>query len=40
VRTDFPPGELANATYVLTVQQTAAAANGTVLNASLEATTD
>ena len=28
-------GEIANATYVLTVQQTGASANGTVLNAGL-----
>lgn len=34
---DANPGELANATYVLTVAQTGAAANGSVLHASLEA---
>lgn len=40
VVTDVNPGELANATYVLTVSQTAAAANGTVTHASLEATVE
>lgn len=38
VVTDAAPGELANATYVLTVAQTAASANGSVVHASLEAT--
>lgn len=33
-------GEVAGQTYVLTVQQTAATANGTVLRASLKADTD
>ncbi len=37
VMTDLPAGELAGATYVLTVQQTAATGNGTVAHASLEA---
>lgn len=32
---DSPAGEIANGTYVLTVQQTGASANGTALNASL-----
>lgn len=36
--TDAPGVELAGATYVLTVVQTAGAANGTVNHASLEAT--
>lgn len=37
VVTDTGQGELAGATYVLTVAQTAASANGSVLHASLEA---
>jgi hypothetical protein len=35
--TDAAPGELANATYVLTAQQVAATGNGNVTHASLEA---
>jgi len=38
VVTDPAPGELANATYVLTVAPVAASANATVTHASLEAT--
>lgn len=37
---DVPTGEVFNATYVLTAQQTAAAADGTCVYAYLEATTD
>lgn len=36
---DIPTGELFNATYVLTAQQTGAAANGSAVYAYLEATT-
>ena len=35
--THLPAGELANAGYVLTLQQAAASANGTVVQAKLEA---
>jgi len=35
--TDTPTGEIFNATYVLTVQQVAASANGSVLQAFLKA---
>ena len=37
VTTDATPGELAGASYVLTVSQTAASANGAAVHASLEA---
>lgn len=39
VDTEDTPGEVHNQTYVLTVTQTAAAANGSALQASLTATT-
>jgi hypothetical protein len=38
VCTDVPGSELAGQTYVLTVSQTAASANGTAVHGSLEAT--
>ena len=38
VATDPAPGELAGASYVLTVSQTAATGNGSAVHASLEAT--
>lgn len=38
IDTEDTPGEVHNQTYVLTVQQTAAAANGSALQASLTAT--
>lgn len=37
IATEETPGELASASYVLTIQQTGAAANGSVLMAELEA---
>lgn len=36
--TDAPAGELANQSYVLTIQQTGASANGSIIQASLKAT--
>lgn len=36
--TDTPSGELANQPYVLTVQQTGASGNGTIVQSSLKAT--